>query len=123
MKGGKIISTNYNCHLGRPTNYICRKVNIVKEYGTRHSEIRAFSLLKKTLMKERKINSIKIINFRLNNSGEVKNSKPCKACAKVLERLGVSEIIYSDDHGRFIKDKLKNLQTQYSSMSIGIIDY
>lgn len=119
IKGGKIISADYCCNLGKPTNYLCRKVNVVKEYGTRHSEIQALSRIKKILDKERKINSIKIINFRITVNGEIKNAKSCLACTKVLKRLGISDIIYSDNDGNFIKDKVDNVlcDAKYSKYS------
>lgn len=123
IKGGKIISADYCCNLGKPTNYLCRKVHIVKEYGTRHSEIQALSRIKKTLDKERKIKSIKIINFRINKNGEIKNSKPCLACSKVLQRLDIINIIYSNDNGDFIKDKVNNVlqNAKYSTYSKSLV--
>lgn len=109
MKGGKIISADHCCNLGGPTNYVCRQVNVVKEYATRHSEVQAFSKIKKNIKKYRKINDIKIINFRLNYYGEIKNAKSCLACTKVLYRLGVNNIIYSTDEGIFVKEKIKDV--------------
>jgi hypothetical protein len=109
MKGGKIISADHCCNLGGPTNYVCRQVNIVKEYATRHSEVQAFSRIKKNIKKYRKINDIKIINFRLNSYGEIRNAKSCLACTKVLYRLGVNNIIYSTDEGIFIKEKITDV--------------
>jgi len=109
MKGGKIISADHCCNLGGATNYVCRQVNVVKEYATRHSEVQAFSKIKKTLLKSRKINDIKIINFRITANGEIKNAKSCLACTKVLYRLGINNIIYSTDEGIFIKEKIKDV--------------
>ena len=123
MKGGKIISADHCCNLGGPTNYVCRQVNVVKEYATRHSEVQAFSKIRKIVNKNRKINDIKIINFRLNANGEIKNSKSCLACTKVLYRLGINNIIYSTDDGNFKKEKIINvLETaRYSKYSRKII--
>jgi hypothetical protein len=123
-KGGKIISAHHCCNLGKPTNYVCRQVNIVKEYATRHSEVQAIAKIKKTLLKTRKINDIKIINFRLSANGEIKNAKSCLACTKVLHRLGITNIIYSNDDGNFVKDKIIDVlnHAKYSKYSRKLVE-
>lgn len=123
-KGGKIISAHHCCNLGKPTNYICRQVNIVREYATRHSEVQALSRLKKIITKTRKINDLKIINFRLNKHGEIKNAKSCMACTKVLFRLGITNIIYSTDDGIFVKEKIEEVlkNTKYSTYSRKLLE-
>lgn len=124
IKGGKIISVDHSCNLGKSTNYICRKSGIINEYFTRHSEIQSLSRIRKTVMKERKINSIKIINFAINANGELKNSKCCLACAKTLRNLGIKNIIYTNEKGNFIKDDIENVlkTAKYSKGSRMLLD-
>ena len=43
-KGGKIIVAKPSCNLGKPTNYICRKANVIDNYITRHSEVQVQAL-------------------------------------------------------------------------------
>jgi hypothetical protein len=107
-KGGKIIVAKPSCNLGKPTNYICRKTNVIDNYTTRHSEVQALACIRK--IKKRKIESkINIVNVRFSREGEIKNSKCCSLCAKVLHRFGIKEVIYSTDKGNFVKEKINIL--------------
>lgn len=106
-KGGKILVAKPSCNLGKPTNYVCRKTNVTKEYASRHSEIQVLGCLRK--LKKRKIDNIRIINIRFSNEGEIKNSKCCSLCAKVLKRIGVKEVIYSTNDGYFVKEKINTI--------------
>jgi len=107
-KGGKIIVAKPSCNLGKPTNYICRKTNVIDNYTTRHSEVQALACIRK--IKKRKIESkLNIVNVRFSRDGEIKNSKCCSLCAKVLHRFGIKEVIYSTDTGNFVKEKINIL--------------
>lgn len=106
-KGGKIIVAKPSCNLGKPTNYICRKANVIDNYITRHSEVQALACIRK--IKKRKIETINIVNVRFSRDGEIKNSKCCSLCAKVLHRFGIKEVIYSTDNGNFVKEKINIL--------------
>ena len=107
-KGGKIIVAKPSCNLGKPTNYICRKTNVIDNYITRHSEVQALACIRK--IKKRKIESkLNIVNVRFSRDGEIKNSKCCSLCAKVLHRFGIKEVIYSTDNGNFVKEKINIL--------------
>ena len=92
-KGGKILVAKPSCNLGRPTNYVCRKTNVTYNYITRHSEVQSLACIRK--LKKRKIDNINIVNVRFSREGEIKNSKCCALCAKVLQRFGVKDVIYS----------------------------
>jgi hypothetical protein len=105
-KGGKILIAKPSCNLGGPTNYICRKTKVIKEYATRHSEIQALACIRK--LKKRKIDNITIINVRFTHQG-IKNSKCCLLCAKVLQRIGIKEVIYSTNDGNFRKEKIDRI--------------
>lgn len=106
-KAGKILVSKTNCNLGKPTNYICRKTNVINNYITRHSEVQAIACIRK--LKKRKIHNLTIINVRFTSEGEIKNSKCCSLCAKLLKRFGIKEVIYSNDKGYFIKEKIDKI--------------
>ena len=106
-KGGKILVAKTSCNLGKPTNYICRRTNVIENYITRHSEVQALACIRK--LKRRKVDNINIINFRISREGQIKNSKCCSLCAKVLERFGIKEVIYSTDNGYFVKEKINKI--------------
>jgi len=106
-KGGKILVAKPSCNLGKATNYICRKTNVTNNYITRHSEVQALACIRK--IKKRKIENISIINVRFSREGEIKNSKCCSLCAKVLQRFGIKEVIYSTEEGKFVKEKIDKI--------------
>ena len=106
-KGGKILVAKPSCNLGRPTNYVCRKTNVTYNYITRHSEVQALACIRK--LKKRKIDNINIVNVRFSREGEIKNSKCCSLCAKVLNRFGVKNVIYSTEEGNFVKEKIDKI--------------
>jgi deoxycytidylate deaminase len=69
---------------------------LAQKYGTRfssiHSELGAILAFpyKPALLKD-----CKLVNIRLSGEGELRLSKPCKSCAKLLDFFGISEIFYS----------------------------
>jgi hypothetical protein len=90
----------------------------------RHAEIDA--MLK--LPRRRKIHKHQIISMviiRINNSGTLKNSKPCYNCLMKLQKLylfgyNLCNIYYSDENGKIIKKKyidLLNEQNKHISRS------
>jgi len=52
-----------------------------------------------------------ILIVRINNNGEIKNSKPCKNCIKYIEksRLNFVNVYYSNEKSQIIKTNLKLL--------------
>ena len=44
-------------------------------------------------------NNIKIVVVRLNKTGQLQNSKPCKSCKTVLDALGVEDVWWSTNEG------------------------
>jgi hypothetical protein len=70
--------------------------------------VQALACIRK--IKKRKIESkLNIVNVRFSRDGEIKNSKCCSLCAKVLHRFGIKEVIYSTDNGNFVKEKINIL--------------
>jgi hypothetical protein len=109
VNGGVILSYASCCNKGKPSNYISRRAHTCDHYFTRHSEIQALHKLRKRLYKKRKINSLLVINFRINNKKEIKNSCCCLSCSTTLFRIGITKIIYSNDDGKFLFSSITDL--------------
>lgn len=43
--------------------------------------------------------NLKMVVVRLNKRGELRNSKPCEKCSKILDSLGVTKIWWSVNNG------------------------
>jgi|LakMenE01Jun11ns_1017448.scaffolds.fasta_scaffold9863585_4 hypothetical protein len=79
-----------------------------KEFPFFHSESR---LINKLLNKYNFINpSWKIVVMRINRCGKILGSKPCENCSKLLSAVGLNDIYYSTDDGKF-SDSIGNLTT------------
>ena len=123
MRGQKILSIESCDNQGHSSTYISRRVGTSKYFTTRHSEIKALHNLRKLLQKKRKINSIKVINFRLvkDHMGNIHigNSQCCRPCCETLYRLGINTIIYSTNNGDFVKESTSDImeKTKYSKGS------
>lgn len=87
-----------------PAHINGRALTIAKKFGIHryikhsylHSEIDLISRLWGRVYLD---NSIRLINIRLNAKGELRNSKPCVNCQKVLDAIGISKIFYSVNGG------------------------
>ena len=44
-------------------------------------------------------NSLKVVVVRLNRHGELRQSKPCKRCDKILKALDVNKVWWSTENG------------------------
>ena len=44
-------------------------------------------------------NNIKVVVVRLNKTGQLQNSKPCKSCRTVLKALSVEDVWWSTNEG------------------------
>ena len=64
-----------------------------------HSEIAAFKKAKGILIKNE---PFEIVNIRLNKNKELRLSKPCICCFRIMQELGCSKFYYSCNFG-FLK--------------------
>jgi cytidine deaminase len=55
----------------------------------------------------------KLIVFRYNKCGFLRNSKPCKQCCLTMLIHNVKSVIYSEDNGTITKIKVKDLLETY----------
>lgn len=46
---------------------------------------------------------------RYDRQGNLKNSKPCQACVKLMKKFGIKTVTYSDDNGDLITCKLDDI--------------
>jgi len=105
VKGGKVICYA-ECSLGgTPLNF--------NRGRSCHSELALFKIHKN--FKKRKISRYKIWNIRISKDGKILNAKPCLECQKNLLKLGIKTIIFSNEDGKFIKNKLNNISCKKSS--------
>lgn len=78
-----------------------------------HAEDQAIRKLPKN--ESNRIKKLDLLVIRVNKSGGLGNSKPCIHCLWLLSDLlpkrgyNVSRVYYSDEHGRLVMTKLKNL--------------
>ena len=73
-----------------------------------HSEINAIKKLSKKDVKN--FSKYTIWNIRWDKNGEIKDSKPCSQCQKTLLKLGIKNIVFSNQDGSFTKSKLSELK-------------
>ncbi len=50
-----------------------------------------------------------IIVLRIAGSGQLVNSRPCYDCLKILQRLGLKKVHYSDQTGQLITEKIRDM--------------
>lgn len=61
-----------------------------------HSELAAYRKFTQH-PQYRRNQTVSMINFRLNKSGEIKLSRPCVACIAFMRAMQIKKVIYSDD--------------------------
>ena len=54
---------------------------------------------------------------RVTKDGSLANSKPCSACRYYLKLFNVKDIIYTDDNGNLIKEKVDDLEDSFVSIA------
>lgn len=94
VDGDKILAIGYNHLMYHP-----KAKHYGYQFGDLHSELGC--LLKHA---QRDCSGFEMVNVRLNRFGEVRQSKPCLTCQRVLRMFKVKKIHYSIDYlGNFDK--------------------
>ena len=93
VKQGKIVSKGWNS-LG-VSNATAKYYNY-----TIHAEAQA-------ILKKRRWDNCDLYVFRFNRKGETLNSKPCDTCSLLIQRAGIKNVYYSDEHGGVSRWRLK----------------
>lgn len=106
-EGKRIISTACNSKKTRPLQ---QKYNIYRHFEDNrkaipreHAEIAALSPL---IGKELEWSKISIFIYRETRTGAHGCSRPCPACRKLIENLGIKHLYYIDENGKFIEERI-----------------
>lgn len=94
-KTGKIISVGYNKHFPDESNTDCKirsysNMRSIRRVRSIHAEIAACRKIPNRILRE----SILYV-IRITRSGELRPSKPCKACHKYIEKKRILNVYYS----------------------------
>jgi hypothetical protein len=55
--------------------------------------------------------------IRINNRGEMKNSRPCNNCIRYMKLFNVRKVYYSDNDGDIVLEKVKDMEYLHSSVA------
>jgi deoxycytidylate deaminase len=58
---------------------------------------------------------LRILVIRIDNHGNLINSKPCNNCIEMMRKYGIKKISYSNENGIIITESIKNITGSYSS--------
>ena len=59
---------------------------------------------------------LEIVVIRVNNKGQLLNSKPCNSCLYYMKLFGVKSVYYSNENGDIIKEKVNNIEVEHQSV-------
>lgn len=89
------------------------KINDIKPYsfgyfsGTCHAEINCIS----SFIFNKKLKKVSIIVIRLSRTGELRMSKPCTKCTRIMKHFGIKNVHYSTGDDRiFVSERIKYLK-------------
>lgn len=93
-----ILSVGYN---HPKTSTLAQKLGFYDKmkYGT-HAEIHAILNFP---YGEDRLRRCKLINIRIGAKGDLRIAKPCPICTNALDKFQISDIIYTDSDGRFVR--------------------
>jgi len=89
---GKIVSWSTNTRMEPPIHYGYHRPWDETYRPKYHAEVSAY---KRATITE----PFEIINVRLNRCGEIKLSRPCRPCCKLMTELGCKRIWFSSESG------------------------
>lgn len=105
--GKTVISTGYNSHKTRPLQQRYNIYRHFENYGkaipSQHAEIGALSHL---IGKNIDWKNVSIFTYRELKNGKKACSRPCPACRKLIVDLGIKNIYYIDESGKYVKEKI-----------------
>ena len=55
--------------------------------------------------------------IRVNQMGDLVNSKPCNTCIYYMQLYGIKSVYYSNEDGEIIKEKINNITADHMSIS------
>lgn len=93
VKGSKILSIGWNNTWASPLRI--RNRYIIYPLGGIHSEAASI----KKLFDLDDCRKATLVNIRLNNQRQLRNSKPCEVCTNLIYTLGFKKIFFSTESG------------------------
>jgi len=102
---GKIIARGYNKY----RTY--SKDGLIHENCSCHAEIDVLRKCKKQNITKK----FSLYIVRLSNTNHICNSFPCKQCYETMKEFPIKNIAYSAGNGTFIKESMKNFESQYKT--------
>lgn len=119
VSNGKIIGRGYNHHrccthdgFILKNKYTCHAE--ISAIRNAHHNINSYSI---NIPNPKNIKKISLYIVRIDVNNNLKNSAPCIECTKILNKLGIKQIIYSLDNNNF--NKIKTHQYISNHHSIG----
>ncbi len=55
--------------------------------------------------------------IRVNQMGDLVNSKPCNTCIYYMQLYGIKSVYYSNEEGEIVKEKLNDITADHLSIS------
>lgn len=106
-EGKTIISTGHNCQKTSPLQHKYNVYRNFEDYETsiakQHAEVNALARL---IGKEVDWENVSIFIYRETKAGKPGCTRPCPACSKIIQDLGIKEIYYINENGRYVKEKV-----------------
>lgn len=107
VDGKRILSTGFNSSKTRPLQHRYNIYRHFEDYNTSipksHAEVNALSPL---IGKEIDWSRVDIYIYREKKNGERGCSRPCLGCAHLIKDLGIRNIYFIDEQGRYCKEKI-----------------
>lgn len=109
IKGGKVVSVGVNSK-GPPAFFI----KGLKEQRGRHAEITCLSFLNK-----KDIKGATLYIAGKSVGGTIVLSRPCESCLPFIEKMGIRRIVYHNQCGQLIEEKVSEINLEDSTIRIG----
>jgi hypothetical protein len=61
----------------------------------------------------KQLKNVDLIVIRISKNGDLKNSKPCIDCLKILKKAKCNRIYYSDENGQITMEKIKHMKSTH----------
>jgi len=92
------------------------RMNPLPSIHAEHDCLRKFNF--KNLSRKKR-QALALVVFKVDREGNLKNSKPCQHCLKLLKRHDIGKVIYSNNDGTFISEIVRDMQENTCIVSQG----
>ena len=55
--------------------------------------------------------------IRVSKTGILGNSKPCANCLALMKKYNITRVVYSDEHGALITEKVARMESTHLSLA------